>query len=219
MAEGIHWEWRAFGRPGPGFPSLFRGLAPHLQTLTVQDFYVWTPGLSTNIKIRRGAEEGLKFKRLLAEEGALQCWQEDPAEFYPFPLHRAAWYTLAQELAAAGLDPGPAPESPVERPQLEAHLARIGCRTIRVKKRREARLFAAAQGSVVVEWAQIEQPQALDSIGLENAAPAAGASACSSAEAVDAVAAAVAALGLHKDALRVMSYMDAVAAWAAGGVV
>jgi hypothetical protein len=99
------------------------------------------------------------------------------------------------------------------------YLQNRGCKTVRVTKAREARLWPGSHGNIKVEWACISAPQAIVSIGLETWSEDTGGESVNDSQAAEAILAAINGLGLHQEPLQVMNYMEAVAVWAAGNAV
>jgi hypothetical protein len=211
MALGAHWEWRGFGRGSPGLRDSFESLEELFPPLHLVDRYIWIPGSSVNVKLRKGIQDGLKFKRLLGTDGDLEQWLEDPAELYDFPLEPAAWEKLGAELRAVGLDPPSVPPEPSDLQTTLECLETVDERItiVEVHKHRRARLFRGPHGPVAVEWAQITRPETVTSVGIESWTEAA----------VEAIRQVILDLRLEVEAIQPMNYLAATGIWAGGGVI
>jgi len=211
MALGAHWEWRGFGRGSPELRDSFESLEELFPPLHVVDRYIWIPGSNVNVKLRKGIQDGLKFKRLLGTDGDLERWLEDPAELYDFPLEAAAWEKLGVELHAVGLDPPRVPPGPSDLQATLECLETVDERItiVEVHKDRRARLFRGPQGPVAVEWTRITQPETVLSVGIESWTEAA----------VGAIRQVILDLRLEAEAIRPMSYLAATGIWARGGLI
>lgn len=219
MAAGTHWEWRGFGAVSDAFLDRYTGLKVQYGPQEFEDLYIWSPNLQVNIKLREGAEGGLKIKRFVSRDGRLQRWTEDPDDLFAFPLAEPAWHALARELATANLALGAYPETPAGRDQLLEILAKAGCKTILVSKRRDGRYWQGPDGTLLVEWTTIHKPQPIHSIGLESPDIALETAGPADEQAKAAILAAISSLGLEREPLKVMNYMDAVSLWARGAVI
>lgn len=219
MAAGTHWEWRGFGVVSSSFADRYAKLESPFSPQDVEDLYLWIPRLEVNAKFRKGAEGGLKFKRLKSRDGGLEQWHENPEELFDFPLEKAGWDTLATMLAGVNVTLAPYPSEPPSRMVTLASLEESGCRSVLVRKRREGRLWRGPNGKVKVEWACISQPQTTISIGLETWDEDSNGEGFSDDQAREDILSAIEELCLDEEPLKVMNYMDAVAAWASGGIL
>ena len=204
MAFGVHWEWRGFGEvPAPVRARIEALPLKFDRSQDVTDEYLWVPGSRINVKLRFS---DLKFKRLLESAGGLERWLEDPDENYPFPLGKKVREKLAGDL---GIQLPPVPARAVGREALLALMDRSDppVKRVVVQKSRWQREWSPGDSiePVIVEVAEILAPERMVSIGLEH--PEA-----------DRVRAALDALGLAQ-ALRPLSYLAALSAWARGGKV
>lgn len=221
MAYGLHWEWRGFGALDPEVRRRIEDL-PRLfpSDLAGVDSYYWYSGCDVNLKLRDWEiRAGVKLKRLQdADAGTgLQFWLEDEREDYPFPLQPEAVRRLADAL---GVEVSPPPR-PVGRCTLVTLLrqAHPDLVVVAVQKTRSIRRWVAADREVLVDIAEIDSPERLTSVGLEDCAGLSGSSSPQDVEAAKLdVLAAREALGLP-GALTAVSYLEAVGAWAAGGTV
>lgn len=219
MAAGTHWEWRGFGAVSDAFLDRYTGLKVQFGPQEVEDLYIWSPNLQINIKLRKGAEEGLKIKRFVSRDGRLQRWTEDPDDLFAFPLAEPAWHALARELATVNLALSAYPETPIGRGRLLEILAEAGCKTVLVSKHRDGRCWQGPDGTLLVEWATIHKPQPILSIGLESLDTELKTAGPADEQAKAAILAAITALGLEKEPLKEMNYMDAVSLWARGAMI
>lgn len=204
MALGKHWEWRGFGKASSHLRALIMHLPPLLdQPWQVTDHYLWVPGCPTNVKLREG---DLKLKRFVEREGDLECWMEDEAEAFTFPLDQPVVLNAA---SALGVVLPCLPHGAVGR---EAFLALLRetdppVQVVTVEKVRWLRqLKVPGEAPVVVELAEILAPEAVVSVGLEHYRPTA-------------VRQTKAYLGLDREDLRPLNYLQALAAWVEGGTM
>ena len=213
MTEGLHWEWRGFGGVSAKFAEKYCSLSLLFDAQTVEDLYLWIPGLEVNAKFRTGAEGGLKFKRIRKKEGDFEKWFENPEELFDFPLNKRAWKTLFDMLLTVNLHLPEEQEGEISRQRAEKLLTDAGCKTILVKKSRETKSWAAANGMVKIEWACISVPQPLISIGLENFIEE-GSEELSDESAREDLSAAIKLFDLKSEPLQPMNYIEAVQRWA-----
>lgn len=213
MAEGLHWEWRGFGGVSAHFVKQYCGLSHLFDSQTVEDLYLWIPGLEVNAKFRTGAEGGLKFKRIRKKEGEFEKWFENPEELFDFPLDKRAWKTLSDMLLTVNLHLPENPDGEISRQRAEKLLTDAGCKTVLVKKSREARSWGAPNGLIKTEWACISAPQPLISIGLENFTDESSEE-LSDESAREDLTAAIEFFDLKCEPLQAMNYIEAVEKWA-----
>ena len=175
MATGLHWEWRGFGRLDEetrrkieALPSAYPKSPDGVE---FRDRYLWVPDCLINIKLRRGIQSGLKFKRLVDKKGTLELWLEDPNELYPLPIEPAVVEKLAAELGIA------LKESPTNAVREESELLSLlrqsvpPVREVLVVKRRKTfvRELAVLNRTVrvLVEIADILEPEETVSVSVE----------------------------------------------------
>ena len=236
MASGRHWEWRAFGTLSKGYRDRFSTLPlkygpPKPEWADDTDEYLWLPGCRINVKLRKGTQEGLKFKRLEKEEGGLQLWYENPEELYPYKKLDASVF---QKLAVAlDIVLPPVPPGPFDRESTLALLDKAKPRPIVVKvnKLRQSRILDVPGSKVIVEIAKIssvevdhaETPSLRDilSTGLENDDKDKVGDASPVQMATDraALVSAMDTLKVRNESLKVMSYLEALKVWAGGGQI
>jgi len=225
MAIGIHWEWRGFGAVSSEFAHRFGELESLFPPQDVEDVYLWVSGLEVNVKVRDIPEEPFKFKRLQDKDGDLEQWAENPEDIFKFPLDEAGWDAVAKVFAEFDVALGPFPPEKVNCSLILDRVRNAGADQVDVRKRRESKLWPVsdgevkASGQVKVEWACISSPQASISIGLETWDEAPVGQGLSDEQAIEDISAAIEALGLDKEPLKPMNYLDAVAVWASGGRV
>lgn len=216
MAQGVHWEWRGFGRVSHAFRSRFRSLEPYLSTHTLVDDYLWAPGLVVNVKLREEWGGGvLKFKRKIGREGELEQWSERPEDVHPFPLDLSAWRALSEAFGSTVADiPTPA-DSPVGRAEVLRLLSKSveDVRVIRVVKTRSVRIWRNPPGEILVELVDISGPRTVHSVGLE-CRSATGPGPAGENWELQALREAKTALGIDAERLTVMSYLGALELWA-----
>lgn len=213
MAYGSHWEWRGFGAVSSRFVKQFARLETIYPQHEMTDCYLWFPGITVNAKLRQGAENGFKFKRLERKAGDFEAWTESEDDFFPFPLTDSAKRSLLNFLHESGLEkPDTSLPRPANRKNMEEWLRKAGCRFVTVKKTRESKIWHSRHGPVLVEWACIRSPQVLTSIGLENQPSDDGSTlADSERKALDQ---ALEEFALEEEPLTAMNYMKAIEIWA-----
>lgn len=218
MSNELHWEWRGFGGVSGRFIKQFCDLPLIFDSEIIEDFYLIIPDLYINTKFRKGAEGGLKFKRLKKRDGNFEKWLEDTDELFYFPLGKSAWKTIRNTLQRVGRD---LPEYPEERLDSETslrYLMAAGCKPLKVKKCRESRLLIVSNGQVKVEWACISNPQSFISIGIENWSDSARDIRNDVAKKND-LSEAIKTLNLDQEPLKILNYLDAVKIWADGNKI
>jgi hypothetical protein len=215
MSYGLHWEWRGFGRLDSAVRNRIERLRPFSAASSVVDRYVWCPGLAINVKLREWpGGQSFKLKRLLRRDEALdvELWEERPEEDYLMPLSPESLQAVLAELHWDHIQAN----RPVDRGSLEDLLthAAPGVQLVSVAKRRRAFTTAVGDTPVRVELADITEPEALASIGIEDQL---GLDEKSPRETYergrDAVRAVRDDLGLSLESRR---YLDALAFWAQG---
>lgn len=221
MALGRHWEWRGFGTISDALRerwSTFDYAMADRQWYDVVDRYLWVPGYGMNAKMRSGPPIGecLKFKRLRARWQQFQLWHEDPDDVHQFPLSRSALQWLAKELHVE-LPPAEDGEVGFDEALEIFQRAQPPVQVIEVRKHRQPRVWKGRAGDVLVEVAEITQPEVISSVSLESTIELnewSGPDQMSAAR--DSVREAVADLGIDHEALRPMNYVDALTIWSRG---
>jgi hypothetical protein len=213
MTNGLHWEWRGFGSLTSTFACRFCNLSVAFPPETVTDLYLWKEKLNINIKLRKGAEEGLKFKRFKGKKGNVEQWLEDPEEIFQFPLNNNAWDTLKKALQNEKAFLSTKPSKPFTRSKILSYLQKTGYEILEVQKNRESRLLNVGNGTVKVEWCCISKPQSIMSVGLENWFEP-GEEEQDEKEKITNLKIAIEKLDLHKQPLKVMNYLDILDYWA-----
>ena len=215
MSYGLHWEWRGFGRLDSTARDRIERLTPIGVASSVVDRYVWCPGLAINVKLRQwSGGQSFKLKRLLrrCQSHDVELWEERPEEDYVMPLSPESLQSVLTELHWDHVQVS----QPVDRGSLEELLAHAapGVQLVSVAKRRRAFTTAVGETPVRVELADITEPEALTSIGIEDQL---GLDEESSKEVYewgrDAVRAVRDDLGVR---LESRSYLDALAYWVRG---
>lgn len=213
MTEGLHWEWRGFGTVTGRFVKSYCDLPILFEQQEVEDLYLWIPGLEVNAKFRTGAEGGLKLKRIRDRDGCFEKWHEDPGEIFDFPLNPRAWKSLSDVLKTANLHLPDSPDEEITRERAVKLLTESGCKTLLVKKTREAKKWQAPNGFVKLEWASVSGPQPVVSIGLENWYDEDAPAELSDESAKKDLSSAVDFFELNREPLKIMNYMKAVELW------
>lgn len=210
MSDELHWEWRGFGGLTSVFAYHFCNLPVMKSSEKVTDLYLWKEKLNTNIKLRSGAEDRLKFKRFKTINGSFEQWLEDPAEVFHFPLNDTAWHTLREELQNdSDRLPSALPEPLMPAKTLQ-YLQNKGYEVCEVSKIRESRILNVSNGEVKVEWCCIAKPQSIISVGLENHAVD---NISNDEKKIANLKEAIEILRLHKQPLNVMNYLNALEYW------
>lgn len=175
MSTGLHWEWRGFGRLDEETRRKIEALPSAYpkspDAVEFRDRYLWVPDCPINIKLRRGIQSGLKFKRLIDKKGTLELWLEDPNELYLLLIEPTVVEKLAAELGIA------LKESPTNAVREESQLLSLlrqsvpPVREVLVVKRRKTfvRELAVLNRTVrvLVEIADILEPEETVSVSVE----------------------------------------------------
>lgn len=221
MALGRHWEWRGFGKISESFRERwfsFDHATPELQSQNVVDRYLWVPGYGMNAKMRSGLAVGdcLKFKRLRARWNQLQLWHEDPEDIHCFPLQRSQLKWLADELHVKLPDPSNESVDFAEALKMfEQATPRV--QVIEVHKHREARMWEDGTTKVLVEIAELTRPEVISSLCLESTLELTRWSPPEQTSAArESVKRAAEDLGVERETLQSMNYVDALTIWASG---
>ena len=171
-----------------------------------------------NAKMRSGLpiDDCLKFKRLRARWNQLQLWHEDPEDVHRFPLKWSDLRWLSQELHVK------LPKKQQETVGFDEALeifqrATPPVQVIEVRKHRQARIWQNGDTSVLIEIAELTEPEVITSLSLEStleltewAEPEVMTAAR------DSVKRAVDDLGIENESLQSMNYVDALTLWADG---
>lgn len=224
MATGMHWEWRGFGEISHALRSRFEALplayGAGTPWLDVVDEYLWVPGCQINVKLRAGIEDGLKLKRLLESDPAgIELWNEDPDDLFPFSRLDASAFERLSEALHIRLPAGSS--GPWDRASVLAYLERATPRprVVVTRKRRQTRRLGQGGGAILVELAELGEPERVTSVGLENAVDLAGGADEQTAAAKAALLAAIESLELTREPLAVTSYLGALEFWSAGRTI
>lgn len=221
MAVGRHWEWRGFGTISKSLRDRWRSFdyaLPDHRWHDVIDRYLWVPGYGMNAKMRSGPPIGdcLKFKRLRARWNQLQLWHEDPDDVHRFPLHWTDLVWLAKELHIT------LPQKECDMVGFDAAIevfkrATPPVQVIEVRKHRQPRIWEDGNTRVLIEMAEISQPERISSVSLESTLELTEWSGPDQmAAARDSVRQAVDDLGIVTEKLQSMNYLDALTIWSQG---
>ncbi len=213
MPYGDHWEWRGFGTITSGFAKRFFLLPAFYEKQFIIDEYLWIPGMGVNVKFRKGAESGLKFKRLKKTDGDFEVWLEDEDELFEFPLNSEAWNALSDMLANVDISLPPHPTPTPDRETTSEILQDLGCKIITVEKERETRKLEKSEGAILLEWATVKKPQHCTSVGLETWAENPEAD-LTDERALHLLEDTLSTLKIDEEPLRPMNYLDAIKTWA-----
>ena len=215
MALGTHWEWRGFGVLSDAFRRRFDSLEDLFPSQSIVDQYIWVPDLPINLKLRRGTggQDGLKFKRPGRTRGDLEEWHEDASEIHDFPLSAEAWESLRREFADVSIILPPFPERPLDCDLTFDTLRRSdsNIRVVTVTKARVTKLWSGREGDVGVEVTEISSPEEVTCLGLESSAGRGGELADKVAR--SALRSARTVLGINRENLEVMNYLQALNRW------
>lgn len=216
MAFGTHWEWRGFGAVNSKFAEQFHKLNVSVNPTQVTDTYVYTPEVKTNIKIRKGYQQGLKFKRPVKLENHFELWTEREDELFDFPLTDEERDRIGKILKGTELDRiSSFPRSIRTAEDTLSWLSEKGCQLIKINKDRETRVWQEAENSVMVEWACLSGPQSITSISLESE-PVNYSDDLAESPELSLLKSALSHLDLDKQPLQPMNYLEAIAEWANG---
>jgi hypothetical protein len=122
-------------------------------------------------------------------------------------------------LAEAGLEIADDPLPATHRSSVLPYLQKIGCRAVNVSKQRESKIWQGSSGKIKVEWTCITTPQICISIGLETVPSDSAGGSFSDDNQKKTLLKAIQELGVEKDPLKVINYMDAVNIWAVGKLI
>lgn len=221
MALGRHWEWRGFGTVSAALRERWNACEhalPDQQWHDMVDRYLWVPGYGMNAKMRSGLPVGdcLKFKRLRARWNQLQLWHEDPDDIHRFPLQWSDLRWLAQELHVEL--PGKQQDSVGFDEALEIfQRATPPVQIIEVRKHRQARIWQNGDTKVLVEIAELTEPEVITSLSMESTLELpelADPDVMTAAR--DSVKQTIDDLGIENENLQSMNYVDALTLWADG---
>jgi hypothetical protein len=221
MANGLHWEWRAFGDISDRFRQSFQRLPTEYPTPDeTTDQYIWIPRIEINVKLRSGQQQGLKLKRSIRKDSDLELWLEDPNEFFPYQTLDA---TVLQKVASIlGITLPRITTAPTREAIIDLFLrASPATLIVEVLKRRQARragrdvqVELAELLDVSINGASASAHHPSYSIGVESAVDLTDLPPAQVDAARDAVEATIDALRLREDGMRTMNYLDIVAEWA-----
>jgi hypothetical protein len=208
----MHWEWRGFGTPSSGFLERYEALPLARDWQGVQDTYFCLPSADVNLKLRDGAEDGLKLKRRLRRSGEFELWTERLEDILLFPATAEEVGALARE---AGLWLPEAPQDPLDRDTVVALLSRARPRpdVVVVRKSRETHRLWEGEAGVLVELAEVRAPCAIHAVGIQNAADLEDADDTEIEAAEALVRRAFQALGLASEGLEAHSYVSIARTW------
>ncbi|MGK7369222.1 MAG: hypothetical protein ACNS64_03315 [Candidatus Halalkalibacterium sp. M3_1C_030] len=214
MAFGLHWEWRGFGGVNSSFADRFSKLDTLVSEYAVEDYYIYVPGLETNLKIRKGDKNNLKFKRPGKFKNNFEQWKELENEFFEFPIPLRAQNLLVEFLKSTAIDRTCSIPPAIETTDDYLRwLKEIGCQIIEVRKAREIKEWSNAEGSVMIEWTGIYNPQSIISISLESE-PFEPSESQKEAKTLDLLKSVHNELELNEMPLRPKNYLEAVTIWA-----
>ena len=227
MANGKHWEWRGFGTVSDAFEKAFLAL-PVIEEyastdvepgkgIPVQDEYLYIPHATINVKLRTGLgdKDGLKLKYFEGRDGELELWDEPQGctirlqELTPDKFTNFLGPTLHMKFPAI-------PSGPINAQTIRALFcaATPAATPVLVKKHRRTRRWTGSGQPVLVEIAEIAEPEGVVSVSLESDSDLTNAGLNELAHSKDSVLAALDVLKLRQEKLSVMSYLDALQLWA-----
>ena len=211
----MQWEWRAFGRISDEFEQRFEALPMARSWQQVRDAYFLLPNSDWNLKLRNGAEDGLKLKRRLRIDGDLELWTDSLDDLWLMPMR-------AEELAALGNDIGLAlplhGHAWLDRIQLLDLLSQSTPKApiVVVDKMRTTHRMWDGGGAVLVEVVEITRPERLQSIAVQNAIDLDDEDEATVQQARQTVARAIEELGLTSGNWKTCAYVDALTTWQQG---
>lgn len=165
MSFGRHWEWRGFGDVEEELRARVTSYPLYLQTeIPMTDIYLWTPRAKVNVKLRG---DSLKFKRFIAREGVFECWLEDEAEVFPFPLSGEVLRRLGEALEITLPDTSPIPRTETFLSWLRKVTPKV--RVVPVEKQRSLHLMSVPKiNPVIVELSEVLVPEIITTFALEH---------------------------------------------------
>lgn len=168
MADGTHWEWRAFGELSDAMIIQLSALNKHYGRgdigLAHTDAYLWARDCTANVKLR---ENSLKFKRLLRADDRFELWTEERDETFDFPLNEEAIGFLGQQMAVQ-VPPDSGLWANSQRNLVQAlESFEPPIHLISVQKFRVQYDLPLAGETLIIELAEIHRPTHTWSIGLE----------------------------------------------------
>lgn len=229
MPNGIHWEWRGFGRVSDDFRRAFECYPLRFEDGPLwdntKDEYIWIPNSRINVKLRLGGgQQGLKLKRLVDFNGDVELWLEDPQELFSLDkLDQTLLNEVAGKLGLPAMNVPPGRLTPSQVLEI-FRTAKTSAIVAAVHKKRQSRQAGP--------WIQVELVEILRviaggreipldfpvfSVAVENSTDLSNASPASLAAGRDAVLAIIHSLNLTSEALRPMNYLDAIAVWVGVG--
>lgn len=227
MANGKHWEWRGFGTVSDAFVKTFLAL-PVIEEysstdvepgkgIPVEDEYLYIPHSTINVKLRTGLgdKDGLKLKYFELCDGELELWNEPKdctirlQEFTPDKFTNFLGPTLHMMFPAI-------PSGAIDAQTIRALFcaATPAATPVLVKKHRRTRRWTGSGQPVLVEIAEIAEPEGVVSVSLESDSDLTEAGPNEFANAKDSILAALDVLKLRQEKLAVMNYLEALQRWA-----
>jgi len=168
MADGTHWEWRAFGEVSNAMIIQLSALDKHYGRddigLAHTDEYLWSRDCIANVKLR---ENSLKFKRLLRTDGGFELWTEERSEAFEFPLSEQAIGFLGQQMAVQ-VPPDATIWAQSQRElvrALESFEPRV--HLVSIRKFRVQYDLPLDDETLIIELAEIHQPNHIWSVSIE----------------------------------------------------
>ena len=171
MAEGTHWEWRAFGHPGDELLSRLQQLENHFGPMNTgiehTDEYLWSGARVANVKLR---DAELKFKHPLAVDGDCELWAENPGDSFGFPLNDNAEAMLRRELCVLSPDEKTSWRTSDQSLRESLHLFIPKVELVSVQKYRIQYDLTLDDETLIVELGRISHPVSIWTIGIEGRA-------------------------------------------------
>jgi hypothetical protein len=227
MGIGKHWEWRGFGKLSDEFNKTFLTLSLIEEYakkdilknggVAIEDEYLVIPHSTINVKLRTGLGEmdGLKLKYFDHREGELELWDEPQGSTLRLKDLTPSLFTnvLAPKLRMKF----PAvPSGPIDAQKVRAVFcaATPGAIPVLVKKHRRTRRWKGNRQNVLVEIAEIGEPERVVSVSLESDSDLTNARDNEIEDAGESVLAALDKLSLRREELKVMNYLEILQIWA-----
>lgn len=211
----MQWEWRVFGSIPAEFGQVFDELPLARTWQQVRDAYFLLPTIDLNLKLRSGAEDGLKLKRCLRRADELELWTDRLDDLWLMPMRREELDALAADI---GLELAPRERDWLDRLDLLDLLSQANPRApvVIVDKYRTTHRLWEDEGAVLVEVVEISRPQRIQSIAIQNAFDLADEPEETIEAARETVQRAIRALGCEHGRWQACSYVEALRAWERG---
>lgn len=185
--------------------------------IVLEDEYLVIPHSTANVKLRTGLGEkdGLKLKYFERLEGELELWDEPQGSTFRLKDLTPNLFTdvLGPKLHMVFM---PIPSGPIDAPKVRAlfSAATPAAIPVLVTKHRRTRRWKGSRQNVLVEIADITEPERVVSVSLESDSDLTNACQHEITDARDSVLEALDVLKIRREPLTVMNYLAALQIWA-----